>query len=140
MGQTANVHVEPMIFLQKKAVRIISKTSYFEHTEPLFFNLKLLSVDDIYKFSCIKFIYQCYNSNTYTYFRKRLRKNSEFHRYETSSGDLLRLPNGRFKRFKNSFMENGIRLWNKLPSKTKTAPSIDVLKSQTKDLIFKKSL
>jgi len=44
------------------------------------------------------------------------------------------------KQFKKSFMENIIRLWNKLLSKTKSTPLIDVLKSQTKDQIFKKSL
>ena len=41
-GSAANVYLERLINLQKKSVRIICKTNYYDHTEPLFNNLKLL--------------------------------------------------------------------------------------------------
>ena len=61
-GSAANVHLEPLINLQKKLVRIVSKSGYLDHTEPIFNNLKLLKVKQIYDLNCAKFMYQCYNN------------------------------------------------------------------------------
>ena len=35
--------------LQKKAIRIITKSRYNAHTSPLFKNLNILKLDDLYK-------------------------------------------------------------------------------------------
>ena len=139
-GSAANVHLDSLIKLQKKSVRIICKTNYYDHTEPLFNNLKLLKVKEIYDFNCIKFMYQCYNSNKYAYFREKLRKNGDFHGYKTRNRDLLRPLDGRLHQFNNSFMNNGVKLWNSLPTLTKSAPTFNVLKSSIKTHILNKNL
>ena len=41
--------------LQKRAVRTICKKKYNDHTDPLFKELKLLKVMDIFKTQCLKF-------------------------------------------------------------------------------------
>ena len=135
-GSAANVHLERLVNLQKKSVRIVCKTNYRNHTAPLFNNLKLLQVKDIYELNCIRFIYQCYNSNKYCYFREKLKRNRDFHGYETRNRDLLRPLDGRLHQFKNSFMDNGLRLWNSLPNMTKDAPTFDMFKTRTKSLIL----
>ena len=135
-GSAANVHLERLVNLQKKSVRIVCKTNYRNHTAPLFNNLKLLQVKDIYELNCIKFIYQCYNSNKFCYFREKLKRNRDFHGYETRNRDLLRPLDGRLHQFKNSFMDNGLRLWNSLPNMTKYAPTFDMFKTSTKSLIL----
>ena len=48
--------------LQKKAVRIITKSHYLAHTDPLFKNEKILKVGDIFKISCLKFYYRLINN------------------------------------------------------------------------------
>ncbi|CAL4144109.1 unnamed protein product [Meganyctiphanes norvegica] len=55
-GCASNIHLETLVKLQKKAVRIICKAGYYDHTESLFNNLKLLQVKEIYDFNCAKFI------------------------------------------------------------------------------------
>ena len=56
-GSAAITHLDPLIKLQKKAVRIICKVGYLDHTEQIFNNLKLLQVNEICHFNCAKFIY-----------------------------------------------------------------------------------
>ena len=42
-GNTCNVYPDPLVKLQKKYLRIMTFSSYLEHTEPLFQNLKILN-------------------------------------------------------------------------------------------------
>ena len=44
--------IEPLFKLKKKAVRIITKSSYLEHTAPLFKSLALLTVYKVYDLNC----------------------------------------------------------------------------------------
>ena len=46
---TYHSHMEPLILLQKRAIRIVSGANYLDHTEPLFFNNKVLKIPDLYK-------------------------------------------------------------------------------------------
>ena len=55
--------IEPLFLLQKKAIRIITQSHYLEHTAPLFENLKLLTVYQVYKLNCSLFIYKCLKCN-----------------------------------------------------------------------------
>ena len=48
--------------LQKKAIKIITKSPYLAHTEPLFKKEKLLKIEDIFKISCLKFYYRLVNN------------------------------------------------------------------------------
>ena len=48
--------------LQKKAIRIITKSHYLAHTEPLFKREKILKIQDIFKISCLKFYYKLVNN------------------------------------------------------------------------------
>ena len=49
---------KPLRLLQKKAIRTISNTDYLAHSSKLFFNLKLLKLDDIMKFQLGTFMYK----------------------------------------------------------------------------------
>ena len=51
-------HLHKLGLLQKKAIRIISNTDYLAHSSKLFFNLKLLKLDDIMKFQLGTFMYK----------------------------------------------------------------------------------
>ena len=62
-GGAAKVHLEKLLKLQKRAVRIITGSGYLEHTAPLFKQLELLKVDEIYRVSCC--IYELKNTNLF---------------------------------------------------------------------------
>ena len=74
-GSADNTIVEPLFKLQKKAIKIISKSNYLEHTAPLFKSLKLLTVYNVLDLSCISFIYKCLNCKYAPELRMRIQKN-----------------------------------------------------------------
>ena len=59
---------DSILKLQKKAVRVISSSEYRAHTEPLFKNLNILRISDIYNYKLLIFYYNLTNNNTPTYF------------------------------------------------------------------------
>ena len=49
--------------IQKRAIRLITGSNYIAHTEPLFIQLGLLKVQDIFKLRLLKFYYKlCYGT------------------------------------------------------------------------------
>ena len=131
-GSALSTHTDILIKLQKKAVRSISKVGYLDHTGPLFHNLNILQVHEIYNYNCGKFIYQCYNNGTFKNFKDKLLTNSNYHDHDTRSKDLLRKPRGRLKKFDNTALERGIEVWNTLYDCTKKASTILSFKTQLK--------
>ena len=77
--------------LQKRAMRIMTLSKYNAHTEPLFKELKLLKVKDIFDVQCMKFWYKFTNGLLPKLFRCMFRYNQEIHDIETRSHDSLHL-------------------------------------------------
>ena len=46
-GNACSVYLEPLVKLQKMCLRIITFSSYLEHTEPLFQNLEILNFQSL---------------------------------------------------------------------------------------------
>ena len=108
--------IEPLILLQKKVVRIISRAQYLDHTEPLFISMNLLTLSELYKLNCILFIYKCLYSELFIDFRNKMLTGAEVHDYNTRYSSNFRLPYNTLKRVRQSFFFKGIEHWNKLSS------------------------
>ena len=50
-GATYNTHLQPLILLQKRAIRLISNAAFLANTEPLFKMQKIMKFNDLYKHS-----------------------------------------------------------------------------------------
>ena len=77
--------------LQKRALRIMTNSKYNAHTEPLFKQLHLLKVKDIFDVQCLKFWYKFVNKKLPNYFRDMFEYNYELHEIGTRSHDQLHL-------------------------------------------------
>ena len=137
-GGAAKTHLESLVLLQKKCVRTISKVGYYEHTAPLFSDLKLLTVKQIYNLNCAKFTFCSLNKLKFTEFTNRLVTNNSSHNYETRSGKNIKKPQERLLQFKNSFLNNGIEMWNLLPDYIKNVKTLQSFKKKTKEYILGK--
>ena len=62
-GNTYKTNIQPLVILQKKAVRIITFSDFKAHSSPLFKNLSLLKLPDIIKLYTASFVHQ-YNKGT----------------------------------------------------------------------------
>ena len=54
--------------LQKRAVRVISKSKFNAHKDPLFQNLQILKIEDLHQLNVLKFYYKLIHKNIPQYF------------------------------------------------------------------------
>ena len=66
-NEVASLHWA-IVTLQKKAVRAITSSAYNAHTSPIFKNLRLLKIYDIYTLQQLKFYYKMVHTNLPIYF------------------------------------------------------------------------
>jgi hypothetical protein len=50
-------NINKILKIQKKAIRIVTKNSYTEHTQPIFHSLKILPYDKLIHFAKLKFMH-----------------------------------------------------------------------------------
>ena len=60
-GSAYKKHVDKILKIQKRAIRIISNSSYLCHTKPLFEKYETLDIYDIYKKELCIFMYKYHN-------------------------------------------------------------------------------
>ena len=90
----------------------MNRVHYLEHTEPLFASMKILTLPQTYKLNCILFIYKCLYTDKFTCFKNKMKRNSEYHNYNTRNSSDYRLPGSRLKQVRQSFFYKGLKLWN----------------------------
>ena len=77
--------------LQKRAVRVISKSKFNAHTNPLF---KILKIEDLHKLNVLKFYYKLIDKNIPQYFHINmiLAQHSHIHSYPTRNNKKIVAP------------------------------------------------
>jgi hypothetical protein len=84
-----------IIKLQKKAIRIINRSKYNAHTEPLFKRSKILKFDDLFKLKALQFFFKYKDGTIPKYFHNMFEGIAPNHNYDTRSHNIIRplLPN-----------------------------------------------
>ena len=98
-------HVNQILKIQKRAVRVISNAKYNAHTEPLFKNLGILKIEDMRKLFEVKFYYNFSAGLLPEYFSTFTQTNLEFHTaHQTRGRRQLSVPVHR-----HHFVRSGLR-------------------------------
>ena len=126
-GSAHSSHLKPLITLQKKSIRIMTNSHYNAESKPIFYSLKLLTIPNIHILNCLIFIYKCMKFNFLEY-RIRILKENFSHSYATRFHNMLNPPFQRLSACKNSFLNKGIGLWNKLDNSTKDLKALHSFK------------
>ena len=114
-----------LITLQKRVVRIMSRTAFDAHTEPLFINLRILNLTDIYKLQIGKFMYHC-KSGLHVLpdsFNDMFLVTRQVHSYGTRISELFYLPQCRTNIRKFSISFQGPNFYNSLSPEIRNATS-----------------
>ena len=102
-------HLNPLLLMQKKIIRIMTFTSYHAHTAPIFRDLEILTIDMLIVHR-IGIVMDKFN---YGFLPEVLnamyRKNSEIHSYNTRSKDMFRISSGT-----QTFSNISAKIWNSL--------------------------
>ena len=131
-GNADNVHLKPIYTIQKKAVRIISNKDYYventylrEHSTPLFNNLRLLKIYDVFKVEALKFVFDSLNKTNPNQFHEYF----SFHTFRNVNTASIRnkyliRPFPRTSTYGiKSLKYTGVILWNNLSLTLRDMPS-----------------
>jgi hypothetical protein len=93
-----------LLTLQKRSVRTIVNAKYNSHTEPIFKNLNLLKVTELYAVQELKFAYKLLNKKLPIYFlNKQYLRHADIHNYNTRMANNLQCLPAR-----HTFVNNSI--------------------------------
>ena len=104
-----------MTILQKRAIRTISGSKYNSHTNPLFKNLKLLTLEDLFQLECCKIYAKYCLGNLPQYISHQLDANVNSHPYPTRSNLDALPPLIRTKKEEQLIAYKVAKAWNSLP-------------------------
>ena len=76
--------------LQKRAVRIITRSKYNSHTDPLFRKLNLFKAKDLFELNVLKLFYKCKKKSLHFYLSNMLIDFSSSHGYELRTTYILK--------------------------------------------------
>ena len=145
-GNADDVHLKTLLTIQKKAVRIISNKDYYiatifqlpgelnifwsidtyikEPSAPLFKNLKILTIYDIFKAETLKFVYDSLKKTNPTQFHKYFNYAPNLHNTAANRNNNLNTPSVRTTTYGlKSLRYSGSILWNNLPCTLRNKPS-----------------
>ena len=103
---TNEVHIRPLVTLQKRAVRILNGASYYQHTEPLFYDSGILKISDQYKLYLGSYVIKNFNI---------ISEHQRAHHYFTRNRDVPSAPYERLRSTQQSVIFNAINIWNEIP-------------------------
>ena len=125
-GGTFHSHLFPLFKLQKRALRVISKVGYREHTTPLFIQHNLLKLDDIHKLQLGIFMYKMEFDETY------IRSHSHFTRNRSD----LNPSYARLTSTQKSLSFSAVNFWNQLPDFVTNSQSLPIFKTKLKKFLL----
>ena len=117
-GKAYNCHLEPLIVLQKRMIRLISDSDYLEHTDPLFYRLKILKINDIYK----------YFAGIYMHKSLKMNKYRTQHSLNTRNRNLAQPVFQSLTLGQQSISYMGPKTWNNFPDDIRCIDSLKVFK------------
>ena len=125
-----------MMVLQKKAIRIVKNVPYLDHTNPLFKELQLLKIDDLFKLQILLYMHKTINDHGDDVLLNNLTLHSQRHSYETRSANVYVVPRLRKSTSRHSIEYLGVRAWNALPQSIKCMTSIRQFKANIKLMLL----
>ena len=139
-GQTYESHINPIFKLQEKAVRAISFQPRMSPARPIFNDLKLLKLPEIFELRLLTFVFDSIKTSP-SCFHDFFLFSSSVHQYATrhaSQGNLYMLQKNSLQYGLKSTRYLGTKLWNILPIEVCNAPSKSSFKKKLKSYILNK--
>ena len=140
-GQTYASYIEPVFRLQKKAIRAISFQPRLSPSLPIFKDLKLLKLSDIFELRLLTFVFDSVNKTSPECFHNFFVFNSSVHQYctrQASQRDLYLTRQNSLQYGLKSLRYLGAKLWNTLPAELRNAPSKISFKAKLKTYLLNK--
>ena len=137
-GKAADTYLGKIHILQKKVVRIISGVPPRTHTQPLFNELKVLTVNQIYEYYLGVFMFKLYHEKLPPLF-SMFDRTSDIHNYTTRQHDTFYINHVIKVRSQRTVRITGSKLWNIVIREINTNCRIGTYKAHLKKFLLSKS-
>jgi hypothetical protein len=129
-------HVESLVKLQKKALRIVCKKRWDAHTQPIFKLMGTLKLNDINRLQTACFVYKAINNELSQIFSGYFVLNKNIHEHYTRQSHKVHINKVRTTIRKFSIKNYGPTIWDSLPDFLKVKPSLHSFKHSYKHYIL----
>ena len=117
--------LKPLRIIQKCLLKLITKTPYRTPSAPLFFQLKILKFDDVYKLQIVKIMHHKNNqNNTWTINNSIKLEKLHNHNTRASSQYNFLIPNIRTNSGKSLSEFAGAQIWREVPHSIKSLSTV----------------
>lgn len=137
-GNTFESRVRKLMVLQKRAIRVVDKAQYRDHTDPIFKKYNCLKFQDIVNLKSLIIVYQAKNNILPDNVQNLFKESQSAHKYNTRSS-----ANGNFdvqycrtKLRSMAISIKGVKLWNELAINIHNSKSVMVFKKKVKKLFL----
>ena len=127
-ASTYKTNLRRLVILQKRIIRIINKSHFNAHTDPIFKDLGILKFNDIHLLQLGQFMYSCKNSFLPPKFNNNFSQSNQFHSYNTRNSQAYRLPYCRTNTKKSSPFFQGPKFFNSLDNEVINSQSLSSFK------------
>ena len=131
-GRSLKTMLDKAFLVQKRVIRIICYADFRAHTHPLFYDHRILKVEDIYHMQLGSLMYDLNSGILPLALAKIFKRNNQIHSYGTRRASAFHLPHARTKFTLNTLACTGPRFWNSLDSSIIHSVSISVFKRKLK--------
>ena len=137
-GGTFVTHLHPLLVLQKRAVRLLTNSHSRTHAAPLFLQLKILPLQQIYEFFLSKFVFRFHAHLLPRPFHDFFIQNYQIHTIRTRNIHKFQIPKFRLTVSQHSVRFMGAKLYNQLNGvlKFNTITSISLFKKKMKFYLY----
>ena len=134
-GGTSNSNLNPLLIRQKRMIRIIMNKPFRSPSSPLFFELKVLKLHELYKFRIAILMFN--NKSGKFQMPQSLVPLSNLHTHDTRlrANQNYVIPPAHTNLKKTSFSYVGPRIWQDIPSDLKSSSEF-VFKRKVKDFFL----
>ena len=133
-GNSCKTYLNKLLKLQKRAVRHIFKTSFRHSSIPLFRDLHILNVCNMYNLELGVFMYKYSTADLPKIFKDS--KRSQIHNRNTRNMINYNLRKSRTNFASKGVKTSGAGFWNSLPKEIKLSLNVKTFRKQLKDNIF----
>ena len=138
-GLTYETYINPVFLLQKRIIRAMSFEHFTSHSAPIFLNLKILKLHDLFQLKLLSFVYESVNKISPVCFHNFFKSVESVHQYGTRQAgkDDIFLPQKNTSQYGlRSVRYNGAKCWNDIPVEIKRSPSVKMFRQKLKTFLF----
>ena len=135
-GSTYKTNLRRLVSLQKRVIRIISKSTFDSHSDPIFKELELLKLSDIRQLELGKLMFSLNHSLLPSKFNNYFSLNKQVHSYATRHANDFHLPFCRTNLRKFSVSFEGPTYYNSIENDIKESNSLRLFKTKLKKKLY----